>query len=196
MGKTVAGFTMSLDGFIAGPNDEVDKLFRWYRAGDTEFTAEGAPYPFMVAQASAGLLKREWSRIGAIVTGRRDFDVSKAWGGRPILGVPTFIVTPDPPLEWAGKQPKFIFVTEGVEAAINQAREIAGDKVVGIGGTQIVQQALRSGLVDEIQIDLVPLLLGEGIRLFDHLGPVAVDLEYLETVEGTRVTHLRFRVVK
>jgi dihydrofolate reductase len=77
MGKTVAAFTMSLDGFIAGPNDEVDRLFKWYSSGDTEFSVEGTGIVFKVSQASAAYLQKEWSKIGAIVTGRRDFDVSK-----------------------------------------------------------------------------------------------------------------------
>ncbi len=88
MGKTVAAFTMSLDGFIAGPNDEIGRLFKWYGSGDTEFSVPGTGMVFKVAEASADYMREEWSKLGAIVTGRRDFDVSNAWGGNLVLGVP------------------------------------------------------------------------------------------------------------
>jgi dihydrofolate reductase len=196
MGKVVAEFTMSLDGFIAGPNDEVDRLFGWYSAGDTEFPVAGAPMVFKISRASAELLRATWGEIGAIVTGRRDFDVSNAWGGQPLLGAPTFIVTHQPPREWDKPGSPFTFVTDGVASAIALAQRAAGDKVVGVGGTTIVQQGLQAGLIDEITIHLAPILLGSGIRLFDRLGPEPIDLEVAEVIEGTGVTHLRYRVVK
>jgi dihydrofolate reductase len=87
-------------------------------------------------------------------------------------------------------------VTEGAERAIELARQAAGERDVAVSGTQIVQQCLRAGLIDEIRIDLAPLLLGAGIRLFDHLGPKPIDLEQIKVIEGTGVTHLHFRVVK
>jgi len=195
MGKITVGFTMSLDGFIAGPNDDVGPLFRWYFSGDTELKVAGAP-PFKISRASAELLRETWGAIGAIVTGRRDFDVSNAWGGNALLGVPTFIVTHSVPQEWATPGSPFTFVTEGVESAVEKARAVAGDKDINIGGTQIVQQCLRASLVDEIQIDLVPILLGAGIRLFDQLGPDPIELENIGVIEGKGVTHLRFRVKK
>lgn len=196
MGKTVAAFTMSLDGFIAGPNDEVDRLFKWYSSGDTEFSVEGTGIVFKVSQASAAYLQKEWSKIGAIVTGRRDFDVSNAWGGNLILGVPHFIVTHHPPQEWLGEDSPFVFVTEGVETAVSLAKEAAGDKNVGVGGTQIVQQCLQAGLIDEIQIELAHMLLGAGIRLFDNLADHPIALQKIKVIDTLNVTHLRFRVVK
>ena len=196
MGKVIVEFTMSLDGFIAGPNDEVDRLFRWYGSGDTDFPVAGTPMVFKVSRASAALLQNSWGRVGAMVTGRRDFDVSDAWGGTPPLGVPTFIVTHRVPQEWVKEGSPFIFVTDGVASAIAQAQQAAGDKDVGVGGTTIVQQSLRAGLIDEIRIDLAPVLLGAGIRLFDQLGPEPIDLEQLGVVEGEGVTHLHFRVIK
>jgi dihydrofolate reductase len=134
--------------------------------------------------------------FGAIVTGRRDFDVSKAWGGTSPLGVPIFIVTHTPPQEWTKDGSPFTFVTEGVERALEQAKQAAGDKNVSVGGTKIVQQCLKAGLIDEIRIDLVPLLLGAGIRLFDNPGSEPIALESLAVIEGTGVTHLRYRVIK
>jgi dihydrofolate reductase len=194
MGKVVAGFTMSLDGFVAAPDDDVGRLFRWYFSGDTEVPMHGTDRMFKISRASADLLREEWGAIGAIVTGRRDFDVSNAWGGTPWLGLPTFIVTHSPPLEW--KDSPFTFVTEGVESALEQAQKAAGDKVVSVSGTKIVQQCLRVGLIDEIYIDLAPVLLGDGISLFDRLGIAPIDLEITKVIATPDVTHLRYRVVK
>lgn len=196
MGKITTQFTMSLDGFIAGPKDEVHQLFRWFSSGDTDFPVPATDMAFKISRASADLLQAGWNSIGAIVTGRRDFDVSEAWGGTPVLGVPTFIVTHRIPQEWAKEGSPFTFVTDGVESAVEQAKLAAGEKNVGIGGTQIVQQCLRAGLIDEIQIDLVPILLGAGIRLFDNLGSEPMELESTGVIEGSGVTHLKFRVVK
>lgn len=195
MSKVMAEFSLSLDGFVAGADDDVGPVMGWYRQGDTELAVPGAPYPFRVARATADLLREAWGSLGAIVTGRRDFDVSKAWGGQPAMGLPTFIVTHHPPAEWAGPGSPFTFVTDGVASALRQARAAAGGKNVGLSGTQVVQQALRAGLVDELQIDLVPVLLGAGIRLFGDTGPGPITLEQLEVIPGTGVTHLRYRVV-
>ena len=196
MRKVTAQFTMSLDGFIAGPNDEVDQIFRWYFSGDTDFQASSTDPVFKISHASAELLRKEWGQLGAIVTGRRDFDVSKAWGGNSPLGVPIFIVTHTAPEEWVKEGIPFTFVTDGVERAIEKAKQVAGEKNVSIGGSTIVQQCLKAELLDEIQIDLVPILIGSGIRLFDHLGPKPIELESTGVIEGSGVTHLRFRVIK
>jgi dihydrofolate reductase len=195
MGKVTAEFTMSLDGFIAGPTGDVGPLFRWYFSGDTDFQGSSNDPVFRISRASAELLREEWDNLGAIVTGRRDFEVSEAWGGNSPLGVPIFIVTHTPPQEWTGEDSPFTFVTDGVESAIQKARQAAGDKNVGVGGSTITQQALKAGLLDEIQINLAPILLGAGIRLFDNLGE-AIDLEKIKVVDTPDVTHLRFRVVK
>ena len=195
MGKVMAGFTMSLDGFVADPNDDVSLVFKWYSAGDVDFPLPGTNRVFKISQASADYLTESWNTLGAIVTGRRDFDVSNAWGGKALMDLPTFIVTHHPPQEWLHEGSPFAFVTEGVEAAIEQARIAAGNKNVGVGGTQIVQQALRAGLIDQIDIDLAPVLLGAGIRLFDNL-PEPIELEIQRVVEGTGVTHISYRVCK
>lgn len=196
MSKITTQFTMSLDGFIAEPNDDVGRLFRWYASGDTEFRVPGVDRPFKISRASADYLTEAWSNFGAIVTGRRDFDVSDAYGGKSPFGVPMFIVTHQAPAEWMNKESPFTFVTEGVERAVELARQAASGKEVAVSGTTIVQQCLRVGLIDEIYIDLAPLLLGAGIRLFDHLGTEPIDLENIGLIQGVGVTHLRFRVVK
>ena len=112
MTKLIAEFTISLDGFIAGPDDDVRPIFGWYTSGDTDFQVLGSGMVFKVSRASAELLRREWDRIGAIVTGRRDFDVSNAWGGSSPLGVPIFIVTHTIPQEWDREDTPFTFVTD------------------------------------------------------------------------------------
>ena len=196
MGKVIAVFAMSLDGFIADQEDDVGRLFRWLTDGDTPLPAPGGERAFMTSPASAAHYQELFATTGAAVTGRRDFDVSRAWGGKYPLGIPAFIVTHSVPPEWAGPEAPFTFVTEGVASAIAQAREAARDKNVEVSGSQITQQALQAGLLDEVWIDLVPLLLGTGIRLFDRLGATPIELERTRVVAAPGVTHLRFRVVK
>lgn len=194
--KTIAAFTMSLDGFIAAPNADVAPIFGWYMAGDTELKVVNVPRAFKVSQASAALIREEWDAIGAIVTGRGDFEASNAWGGKPPLGVPIFILTHRPPAEWQHAGSPFTFVTDGVESALAQAQRAANGKNIAVGGSAVAQQCLRAGLIDEIAIDLAPVLLGTGIRLFDNLAGRQIQLETTRVVEGTGVTHLRFRVLK
>lgn len=204
MGKVYVELSMSLDGFIAGPNDgpenglgdDGDQLFKWYGSGDTDFPLPGTDMVFRIPAASAELLRESWSSIGASVTGRRTFDISHGWGGHPPGGGPYFVVTHSVPQEWVKEGSPFTFVTEGIESAIAQAKQAAGDKNVDLMGASIVQQCLKAGLVDEIQIDLIPVLLGGGVRLFDHIGLTLIQLENIAVVSTPDVTHLRFRVVK
>ena len=128
------------------------------------------------------------------MAGRRMFDIAGAWGGHPPFA-PCFIVTHTVPQEWAREGSPFTFVTDGVESAIRQAKQAAGDKNVSVSSANIMQQCLKAGLLDEIHIDLVPFLLGQGVRLFDHLD-APIELESTEVIESTGVTHLTFRVVK
>jgi dihydrofolate reductase len=172
----------------------VDRLFKWYFSGDTEIAIPGSP-TLKVSPVSAELLQEEISRLGAMVTGRRTFDMAGAWGGHP-PGAPCFVVTHTVPQEWVKDGSPFTFVTEGVESAVRQAKHAAGDKDVLIMSASIMQQCLIAGLLDEIQIDLAPVLLGAGVRLFEHLGVEPFDLEITRVVEAPGVTHLRYRVVK
>ena len=204
MGKVSTGLSMSLDGFIAGPNDGPERplgeggmrLFAWYAGGDTEYRLPGTEMVFKVSPQSADLLREAHSKMGAFVTGRRTFDITNGWGGSPPLGVPTFVVTHTAPQEWVYEGSPYTFITDGVESAVEQAKAVAGDKDVAVGAASIAQQCIRSGLLDEIHIDLVPVLLGGGIRLFDHLGTGPIELERVRVVEAPDVTHLTFRVVK
>jgi len=195
VGKVSVGFTMSLDGFIATSDDDIMPLFKWYFGGDVTIPVPDSEMVFKVAPPSVKIIEEMLSRYGAIVTGRRDFEVSRAWGGKSPLGVPVFIVTHSVPQEWDKEEFPFTFVTDGVESALEQARKAAGDKDVAIGGTSITQQLLNLGLIDEIHIDLAPILLGDGIRLFDHLDR-SIELVSTRVIESTDVTHLTFRVVK
>ncbi len=204
MGKVIVELSMSLDGFVAGPNDSPENglgdggeaLFAWYNSGDVDFPLAGTDMVFHISRASADLLQEEWSTLGAMVAGRRMFDIAGAWGGHPPGGGPCFIVTHHPPHEWLKPGSPFTFVTDGVESAVRQAQQAAGDKVVGISSARIAQQVIRAGLMDAIHIDLAPVLLGGGVRLFDYLGPTPIQLEIVRVVEAPNVTHLRYRVVK
>jgi dihydrofolate reductase len=204
MGKVAMGLSMSLDGFIAGPKDgperplgeEGERLFAWYSGGDTEYALPGTEMVFRISSQSAELLREAHGKMGAFVTGRRTFDITNGWGGNPPLSVPTFVVTHTVPQEWVYEGSPFTFVTDGVESAVEQARAVAGDKDVAVGAASIVQQCIRAGLLDEIHVDLVPVLLGGGVRLFEHLGSTPIELESTRVIEAPGVTHLTFRVVR
>jgi dihydrofolate reductase len=204
MGKVAMGLSMSLDGFIAGPNDGPElplgeggeRLFAWYSGGDTEYRLPGTEMVFMVSAQSAELLREAHNKMGAFVTGRRTFDITNGWGGSPPLGVPTFVVTHTVPQDWVYEGSPFTFVTDGVESAVEQAKAVAGDKDVAVGAASIAQQCIRAGLLDEVHVDLVPVLLGGGVRLFEHLGTTPIELERTRVIEAPDVTHLTFRVVK
>jgi len=209
MAKVIVALTMSLDGFIAGANDRVEQalgeggkaLFDWYFDGDTpirryqEAAGRGVPVPpFKLSRGSAAVFEELIERGGAVVTGRRTYDIAGAWGGNgPLPGLPLFVVTHNVPEQVPRGESRYTFVTDGVESAIEQAKAAAGDKDVSLMGASVPQQALRAGLLDEIQIHLVPLLLGAGVRLFDHLGG-PIELETVRVVDAPGVTHLRFRV--
>lgn len=196
MGIVAAGFSMSLDGFIAGPNDDVERLFKWYSMGDIAVEMPSGDREFQLSPASAEVVEDATNTVGALVYGRRTFDIAHAWGGRHPLNVPMVILTHTIPQEWVKPDSPFTFVMNGIQSAIEQAKKIAGNKTVAVGSGTTTQQCLHAGLLDEIHIDLVPVLLGEGIRLFDRLGAVPVELENISVVEAPGVTHLTFRVVK
>lgn len=199
MGTVGAGFSMSLDGFIAGPNDDVQRLFAWMFSGDTDvkLSMGDRDIELKVSPQSAERFEEPTKTIGAIVSGRRMFDVAGAWGGKHPMDIPVVVVTHNPPQEWLNKAGSpFTFVTDGVESAVEKARKAAGDKNVGVGGADIMRQCLKLGLLDEIGIDLVPVLLGSGVRLFEHLGIEPIELEPTGVTEAPGVTHLTFRVVK
>ncbi len=204
MGNVVTELSVSLDGFVAGPNDNPEnglgdggeQLHAWYFKGDTAFPLPGTDMVFQISRASAELMQEEWGNVGAGVVGRRMFDIAQAWGGNPPGGGPYFVVTHTPPQEWLKEGSPFTFVTDGVESAVRQAKHAAENKNVSVSSASIVQQCIKAGLLDEIHINLVPVLLGGGVRLFEHLGPTPIQLERIRVVEVPGVTHLRFRVLR
>lgn len=183
MGKVLLDMSMSLDGFTAGPNDEHGGLHEYF---------------FSPSGGTVEVLEEGFKTTGAIVMGRRSYDIGAQQDGfvdNPYQ-VPTFVLTHTVPEKVAKGAEAFIFVTGGIESALQQAKAAAGDKNVVIGGgANIAQQFLKSGFVDEVQIHLVPVLLGEGIRLFDHIGTRQVQLEGVGVIEAPGVTHLRFRII-
>jgi dihydrofolate reductase len=204
MGKVFVDITMSLDGFIAGPNDGPElglgeggeRLHEWV------FGLASWREPHGLAggevDRDSEILGEAIERTGAVVLGRRMFENAKGWGDEPPFHVPVFVLTHDPrePMTKKGGT-TFTFVTDGIESALQQAKEAAGDKDVSVaGGANTIQQYLSAGLVDEMQIHVAPLLLGGGIRLFGDLETDQIEVEGTGVVESPAVTHLKFRVIK
>ena len=194
MGKVVSQASMSLDGYIADPSGNVGPLFDWYGNGDVEVTGADPDRVFRVSAASAAYLRDAWSNAGASVIGRRLFDLTNGWNGKPPVGEAVFVVTHRPPEDWDFPDAPFTFVTDGVASAVAQAKELAGDRYVSVTPGNVGGQAFRAGLVDEVLVDLVPVVFGAGVRYFGDYAGSPLLLENPEIVQGDRVTHLRCRV--
>jgi dihydrofolate reductase len=193
MSLVITTASMSLDGYIAGPGESgFEHLFAWHRNGDVAVSANDPRWTFSLSEPSAAHLRHQLATIGALVVGRRLYDVTQGWGGRHPFDVPVFVVTHDPPAGVDTSGP-FTFVTDGVTSAIRQARTIAGDATVGVAAGDMARQALAAGLLDEVHIDLVPVLLGGGVGLFGALD-AAVELGTPRVVESVGVTHLYYAV--
>jgi dihydrofolate reductase len=182
MPKVVLDMAMSLDGFIAGPNGEDHGLHDYF---------------FSPSGPTQEVIEEGFKTTGTIIMGHRAYDVGAAQDGfadNPYQ-VPTFVLTHHVPVKVARGAESFIFVTDGIESALAQAKAVTGDRDVVIGGgANIAQQYLNAGLVDEIQIHLIPVLLGKGIRLFDYLETKAIELESTRVINGSGAIHLRFQV--
>jgi len=196
MGQVIVGATMSLDGYIADESDRVGPLFEWYGNGDVEVTGADPDRVFRVSLVSADYLSKTWPTIGAEVIGRRLFDLTNGWHGRPPVGGAVFVVTHQAPTDWPFPDAPFTFVTDGVESAIAQAKAFAGDKNVSVAAGDIGGQALEAGLVDEVQVDLVPVVFGSGVRFFGAFAKAPQLRENPTVVQGDRVTHLQYSVRK
>lgn len=201
MATVVVGLAMSVDGFIAGPNDDDrlplgeggDALFEWYFDGDTPSRQIGR---LSMSRRSADFFDAGVAPVAAVVTGRRTYDIANGWGGdSPVPGRPVFVLTHRLPVEPPVTSVSHTFVTDGIESAVAQAKAVAGDGAVCLAGAHAVQQCLRAGLLDEFWISVVPVLLGGGVRLFDRLD-AAVRLEPKQVVDAPGVTHLSYRVVR
>ena len=196
MGRVVTQASMSLDGFIADTSDAVGPLFDWYDNGDVEITGSDPGLIFHTSAASADYLRAAWANIGADVIGRRLFDLTNGWSGRPAVGDAVFVVTHHVPSEWPYPGPPFTFVTDGVQSAIAQAQAFAGDRDVSVNPGSIAGQAFTAGLVDEVRIDLVPVVFGAGVRFFGDYAGSPLLLDDPQIVQGDRVTHLHYSVRK
>jgi dihydrofolate reductase len=205
MGIVTAHMSMSLDGFIAGPNAGVGNPLGNGGARIQQWMFDLAS--FREIQGLSGgqtnkddeELRERFAPTGAVVMGRRMFDEGEEpWGDNPPFHMPVFVVTHearDKLVKEGGTT--FTFVTDGIESALEQAKAAAGEKNVNIaGGAATVQQFVKAGLLDELEIHLAPLLFGEGIRLFEQMGPNHIELENIRVVASPQVTHLRYRVVK
>ena len=203
MAKVVIDMSMSLDGFIAGPDDGKafplgrkggEHVFDWYTSGTEELRL---PWLKPAQGANRKEVERMFADSGAYVFGRRTYDITNGWGGsHPVTGVPVYILThnpPDPETVPKGTS-RLVFITDGIASAVDQAKAAAGSKDVRLGGASPCQQALAAGLVDEILIHLAPYLFGGGVRLLDHFGG-PIRLEKLYATDGPFATHLRYRVV-
>jgi dihydrofolate reductase len=194
--KVVAIMSMSLDGYVADANDGVDEVFDWYFSGEVEIEMPStrSDMTFRVSPASADHLKGLMAEVGAMLTGRRTFEKAGGWDGEHPWEVPAFVVTHEVPDGWPRPGSTVQFVTDGIESAVAQAKSAAGPKLVGVHGAQTIQQCLDAGLLDEIHVDLAAVLLGEGVRLFDHLAHTPAILGNPKVVTGVGVTHLRYPV--
>jgi dihydrofolate reductase len=196
MSKVVAGITTSVDGYIAGPNDGPakglgdggERLHYWVFGGPWTYADEPKGEP---TGDDAAWLAEVSSRVGAVVGGRWTYEAARRWGDKNLWGLPFFIVTHRPEEEPQGGE--FTFVS-GVEAAIERAREAAGDKDVHVmGGADVIRQALEAGLVDELSIIIAPVVLGGGKRLFDGFSR-SLDLEHLGVRQSPFATFIDYRV--
>jgi dihydrofolate reductase len=215
MERLTFDISVSLDGFIAGPNQTLeeplgrggDRLHQWalgLKSWRRRHGLDGG-----TTNADSEVVEESLRSTGAVLMGRRMFSGGEGswdedpnadgwWGDDPPFRVPVFVLTHHA-RETVTKQggTSFTFVTDGIEAALEQAQAAAGDKDVAIaGGAGLIQQYLKAGLLDEFQIHLVPVLLGDGVRLFDQLDSEQVELEATRVIESPGITHLKFRVVK
>jgi dihydrofolate reductase len=198
MSSTVLYMSMSLDGFITGPNEGPDnglgdggeRLHEWVLPG-------GADDHKTVEDRLAGVNRQiydEFMATGAVLAGRGTFEPARGWGGDHHDGVPIYILSRHPAPAWAADWSNVHYVSD-LSAEVGDAKQAAGDKNVLVHGAGVTQRAVTAGLLDELEITLVPVLLGAGRRLFEHLGVEQRQLERTRVLEGEDgVTHLHFRV--
>ncbi len=185
---------MSLDGFVAQPDDNPAELFDWYWNGDVVVPSAQEEMTFSVDADAAPMLRDLMSGCGALVAGRRLFDLTDGWGDNHPVGAPVVVVTHRPPPEDAAERfPRTTF-TGSVEEGIETAKQVAGEQFVTIASPAILQQAIALGLVDEICVSQVPVLFGAGVRYFGDLVDGHVMLEDPVVVQGSRALHLRYPV--
>lgn len=199
MGKVILDMSVSLDGFISGENDSMQQplgdggmaIQDWLFSG--EHPSKHNDF-FKLSSISRQIFDESFDQMGAMVVGRRTYDLVGGWGGsHPIRGVPVFVLTHHSPTEAPAGSTPFTFVTDGIHSAIEQARAAAGSKNVGVSGSMIAKQCMEAGLLDEIHLHISPLLLGKGVRLFDSMDR---ELVIVDVIDAPGVTHLKYRVKK
>jgi dihydrofolate reductase len=193
MGRVIASASMSLDGYIAKDDNTIGRLFDWLQNGEVEFSTATQDITFHLSPQSAQYWEQWVSGLGALVCGRTLFDVTDGWGGRHTMDVPVVVVTHRVPTDWVEAHPDapFHFVTDGVEAAVATAQEIAGGAVVAVTAGTIARQCLELGLLDDVAVDLVPVVMGGGRPFFGELSLEDVPLgDPTVCIQGDRVTHL------
>jgi dihydrofolate reductase len=188
--SSVLYMSMSLDGFIAGPNEDPGRLHEWVLTGGD---ADDKGVSGRLAGVN-GQVVDEFMATGAVVAGRGTFEPAGGWGGDHHDGVPIFILSRQEPGIDVGEWPLVTYVDD-VRTAMTEAKQAAGDKNVLVHGAATAQLALAAGILDELEIHLIPVLLGQGRRLFDHLGPEHIELERTRVLEGEGgVIHMHYRV--
>jgi dihydrofolate reductase len=196
MGKVIAEITMSLDGFAAGPNISSKDLLgvNGQRLHDWMFKGAGESGNAIDKQVAGEF----FTNVGSFIIGRLTFDLGiHEWGDDGAFGVPCFVVTNRPNATVVKGPTTFTFVTDGIESALRQAKAAAGDKDVCImGGANAIQQYIKAGLVDELNIHIAPILLGDGRRLFDNIGSEPITLQQTRVLYSPMATHLKFHVEK
>ena len=196
MARVVMQTVVSVDGYIAYPDETVGPLFDWYFNGDIDLSASASGWTFRVSRSSAEYIQPVWDAVAVTVIGRHLFDTTNGWDGKPAAGDALVVVTHRPlPDEWLAAHPDAPFHTaESVEAGIALAKQLAGDGLVDVTAGDIGGQAFSAGLVDEVAMDVVPVVLGEGVRFFgSHVGTVLLD-DADRVVQGDRVLHLHYTV--
>lgn len=196
MATVVCEFSMSLDGYVATSSDGVGEVFGWHGNGPVHIPTASSDIEFRVSEASEGHVRDMIARAGAMLTGRRTFDMTDGWDGRHPFDVPVVVLTHRDASEWQSRYPDAPFTfTSSFDEAVSLARETAGDGMVAVHGPNVAQQLLAAGECDEVVVNLVPVLLGSGVSFFGSL-PSVVRLADPVVEEGSRVTHLRYRVEK
>ncbi|HIZ36300.1 MAG TPA: dihydrofolate reductase family protein [Candidatus Ruania gallistercoris] len=191
MGKVVMYNVVSVDGFVADENDQPGPLFEWYTSGDVPLDESGQ---MNVSRTSYDYIRPYWDQIAVTVVGRHVFDITNGWDGTPPGGVDhVVVVTHRPPPEGWDPEAPYDFV-DGIEAAMARAQELAGERIVEVAAGEVGGQVLAAGLVDEVRMDVVPVVFGSGKRYFGE-----VDAQHLledpdVVIQGDRVLHLRYRV--
>jgi dihydrofolate reductase len=195
MGKVIVSAAVSLDGYIADESGGVGPLFDYYVNGDVEVTLGDPDRVFRVTRPTADYLHRfATANVGCVVIGRNLFDLTNGWNGRPATGEAVFVVTHEPPAGWPFPDAPYTFVTDGVPAAISMARDFAGDRDVSVNAGNVGGQAIEAGLVDQVQLNLVPVLFGSGVKFFGDYTGARTQLKDPEVIRGKRVTHLIYDV--